>query len=102
MFERYDKSGSGHRGKGTESAGVKVRTGASPGYQQVGSSRSYPGKTATGVSTYKNKVAPLEPHKGGGNKLVSVSYPDAAPEPWPSTKAPFSLPAARSSRPKAL
>lgn len=105
MFERFDKSGSGHRGKGTESAGIKVRTPAKEGYNQVGSSTSYPGrKTASSGANYGVKPGSLGAGeaKGGGNKMVSVTYPSKGPESFPGTKAPWSMPQVRGSKPTAL
>lgn len=103
MYERFDKNGPGHRTKGTESAGIKVRTSASEGYQQVRSSRSYPAK-GNGVkpSTYETKEQGTTFAKGGGNKMVTASYPNAGPESWPGTKAPFTLPAPRTTKPKSF
>lgn len=98
MYETYSKQG--HRSKGTESAGIKVRTPASPGFQQVRSSRSYPGKSSVPMSTYESKGStPTFVKAGGPGK--TLSYPSKRSDyPLPGTKAPFTLQPPRMSKPK--
>lgn len=77
MYETFPKKGkTTHKEFGTEKSVSYAPDGASPEYQQVGSSTSYPKKAPKGaMSQYDHKYKSASFAKGGGMAQVSASYP---------------------------
>jgi len=74
--ETYPKKGqTTHKDFGTEKGGDFVPDHTGTEYQQVGSKTSYSGGSNMRASEYKFGKMPVQFAKGGGNALVSASYP---------------------------
>lgn len=97
--ETYPKKGASNVGE--QEAKTFLDRSVQEGYQQVGSSTSYPGSKSLPSNRNESRVTGTQPFVSGGNgAFQSCTYPNSNHKAFPSEKGAGNLPSFPGSKPK--